>query len=168
MFINLKNQKGISLLKLILIIVIIIIAIGFISSFTKQPGYKLDKSNGEAVAYTRLRLSIANARVADNLSSTLSKEDFDKLEEIVENADSSYNWFADSSSKIFIFANYATDDVLVDYGIPAEDVDEFEITWVSDGTYCAVFTMRKVDTDYYLVDYDFSADDTVGCMLTLD
>lgn len=167
MFFNLKNQKGITILNLLIIIVIIIILIMFISSMTEQPGYKLDESNGEAVAYTSLRLAIAEARVADNLSSKLSKENFAKLEEIVKNSDSSNNWFNDSNSKTFIFANFATDDILINYGIPAEDVDEFEITWISDGTYCALFTMRKVDNDYYLVDYDFSTDDTVGCMLTL-
>ena len=165
---KLKNQKGISLISLLVIIAIIVIAVILIYSITKQPGYKLDIDNSEFIAYFSLRVSILGAQVSDNLTNTLSREYFDTLGNIVKNADSNNQWFTDADSKLFVFANSADDDAMIDYGIPAEDVDKFEITWISDGRYCAFFVMKIVGEDYYLVDYDFSADDVLGCMLTIE
>ena len=141
-----KNQKGISLIALLVIIVIIILGIILISS--NSNGYEMDISSGEALAYTRLRVAIANSRL--NGSGILSSEDFNILGKMAKNADRSNQWFSGSSG--------------VFYGNTA-DTSDYEVSWISNGQYCAIFYAKKVDDTYYLTNYTFTADTIKGYMI---
>lgn len=141
----LKSQKGISLLAIIIVVAIIIVGIIIISS-SSVPGYEMDVKNKEALAYTRLRQAIANSKVDG--SGTLSSEDYSILGKMVKNADSSNQWFS-QTGKFALYGNTG-------------DKDGYEITWLSDGTHCAVFYAKNEDNTYYLTSYSYNADDVKG------
>lgn len=143
---NLKNQKGISLVKVIIIIAIIIVGIIIIVSMNSKAGYEMDVKSGENVAYTRLRLAIANSNLDG--SGTLSSEDYNKLGKMAKNADSSNQWFS-QTGRVALYGGIA-------------DKDGYECTWVSDGTHCAIFYAKKEDNTYYLTNYSFNVDDVKG------
>lgn len=142
---NLKNQKGISLIAIVVIVAIIIVGIIIISSNSK-PGYEMDVKNKEALAYARLRQAVANSRL--NGSGTLSSEDYNILGKMVKNADSSNSWFSQTGKNAF-------------YGNTG-DKDGYEITWLSDGTHCAIFYAKKENDIYYLTSYSYNVDDVKG------
>lgn len=134
----------------------------FIFSFlTKQPGYKLDVANGEKIAFENVVQSIESVNISNNISGTISKTYFDKLGEIVKNADSNYQWFTNVNYKIFM--KTVTDEVkMKELGMTPEEAEIFEILLISYDKYTATFVMKKVDDDYYLVDYNFLEETTVG------
>lgn len=142
---NLKSQKGISLITIVIIVAIIIVGIIIISS-SSTPGYEMDIKNKEALAYTRLRQAIANSKVDG--SGTLSSEDYNILGKMVKNADSSNSWFSQTGKNAF-------------YGNTG-DKDGYEITWLSDGTHCAIFYAKNEDNIYYLTSYSYNVDDVKG------
>lgn len=146
----LNNEKGISLIKLLIIVAIIIVLIIIIASNSK-PGYELSVENKEAVAYTSLRYAIAEGKVKG--SSTLSSQYIDILGKMVKNADSNNQWFANNNG--------------VFYGGSADNSD-YEICWISDGTYCATFMVKKEPTKYYLCDYHFSVQNVDGCTIFVE
>ena len=141
---KLKKEKGIALKTIIIIVAIIIVGI-IIISVNSKPGYEMDVKSGEALAYTRLRQAIATSRVDG--TGTMSAEDFSKLGKIAKNADSSNQWFANESGAF--------------YGNTA-DTSEYQVTWVSDGTYCAIFYAVNENDIYYLTSYSFNSDDVKG------
>lgn len=144
MRLNLKNEKGIAKKTIIIIVAIIIVAIIIISS-SGGNGYEMNVKNREEVAYATLRAAISKSRLDG--SGTMSSEDFSKLGEMVKNADSENQWFA-SDSGVF-------------YGDTA-DTSDYQVTWVSDGTYCAVFYAKLEGNTHYLTNYNFSPDDVKG------
>lgn len=141
---NLKEENGIALKKIIIIVAIIIVGI-IIISLNSKPGYEMDIKNGEAVAYNKLRLAITTSRVDG--TGTMSAEDFSILGKMVKNADNNNQWFANNSG--------------VFYGNIA-DTSEYEVTWVSDGIYCAIFYAVEENFIFYLTSYSFSGDDVKG------
>lgn len=142
---NLKSQEGITLKTIIIIVAIIIVGIIIISASSK-PGYELNVRDKEAVAYASLRAAIASSAVYG--SATMSSEYFEILGKMVKNADSSNQWF-NQTGRVAIYGNTA-------------DTSDYEITWVSDGVYCAVFYVKKDVDTYYLTSYSFSVDDVKG------
>lgn len=141
---NLKNEKGIALKTIIIIVAIIVVGIIIISVNSKL-GYELSISDREAVAYTSLRSAIATSKVDG--SGTMSKELFAILGKIAKNADNSNQWFANNSGAF--------------YGNTA-DTSEYQVTWVSNGTYCAVFYVKQDVNTYYVTSYSFAPDDVKG------
>ena len=142
---NFKSQKGISLITIVIIVAIIIVGIVIISS-SSTPGYEMDVKNKEALAYARLRQAVANCKL--NGSGTLSSEDYNILGKMVKNADSSNGWFS-QTGKIALYCN-------------SGDKDGYEITWLSDGTHCAIFYAKNEDNTYYLTSYSYNVDDVKG------
>lgn len=142
---NFKSQKGISLIAIVVVIAIIIIGIIIISS-SSTPGYEMDVKNKEALAYTRLRQAIANSKVDG--TGTLSSEDYNILGKMVKNADSSNGWFS-QTGKFALYGNTG-------------DKDGYEVTWLSDGTHCAIFYAKNEDNTYYLTNYSFNVDNVKG------
>lgn len=140
----LKNQKGIALKTIVIIVAIVIVGIVIISANSK-PGYELSVSDKEAVAYTSLRYAISKSAVDGG--GTITSEQFNTLGKIAKNADSSNQWFS-SDSGVF-------------YGKTA-DTSDYQVTWISNGTYCAIFYVKQDVNTYYLTSYSFSADDVKG------
>lgn len=168
MKLDLRNKKGITLKNLIIIIGVIIIFAIIVSEFTKQPGYKLSTSNGEVMVYKNIMEEISNARNRDDLTGTISKSYLYKLEEILHNADNSYEWFNDIDKGV-AFVNFATDDMKVEQlNISYSDVDMFDFFWICIGEETASFVIKNVGSDYYLVDYFFSNEITVGCLFKIE
>lgn len=145
---DLKNQKGISLIAIVVIVAIIIIGISIIS-LNSKPGYEMDVKNMEALAYARLRQAIATSKVEG--TGTLSSEDYNILEKMVKNADSNNQWFS-QTGRVALYGNIG-------------DRDGYEVTWVSDGTHCAIFYVKNEDDIYYLTNYSFDVDDVKGYII---
>lgn len=106
----------------------------------------MDVKSGEALAYARLRQAIATSRLDG--SGTLSNEDFNILGKMAKNADSSNQWFT-QTGKFAMYGNTA-------------DKDGYEVTWISDGTNCAIFYAKEEDNTYYLTSYSYNVDDVKG------
>lgn len=139
-----KNQKGISLIAIIIIIAIIIVGIIIFSSNSK-PGYELNVANKEALALSELRLAIAKGRL--NGSGFITTDEFSTLGKIVKNADSNNQWFSSNQGIL--------------YGDTYDTSDQY-VTVISDGTYVATFTTKEKSTgpslgdiETYLIDYTF-------------
>lgn len=141
---NLKRENGFALKKIIIIVAIVIVGI-IIISLNSKPGYEMDIKNGEALAYAKLRQAIATSRVDG--TGTMSAEDFSTLGKMAKNADNNNQWFANNSGAFY--GNIA-------------DTSEYEVTWVSDGTYCAIFYAVEENYIYYLTSYSFSGDNVKG------
>ncbi len=141
---NFKNQKGIALKKIITIVSIIIVGL-IIISLNSKPGYEMNVLDKEAFAYAKLRQAIATSRL--NGAGTLSSEDMNILGKMVKNADNSNQWFSSNSGAF--------------YGNMA-DTSDYEVTWISNGIYCAIFYAKEVDNTYYLTNYSFNADSVKG------
>lgn len=141
-----RNQKGIGLTKIIIIIALIVVIGIIIISLNSKPGYEMDVKNKEALAYARLRQAIATSRVDG--TGTLSSEDYNILGKMVKNADSGNQWFS-QTGRVALYGNTG-------------DRDGYEVTWVSDGTYCAIFYVKNEEHIYYLTNYSFNVDDVKG------
>lgn len=150
---KLKNQNGVSLMKVIIIVAVIILGIIIISAITSKPGYELSVEKSEPVAYTNLRYSIAQAAASSGGASTLKSEYIDTLGKLVKSVDSSNQWFS-SNSGVF-------------YGGTA-DTSDYQYTWISNGTYCATFCIKQEGNTYYLCDFKFSADTVKGYTLFVE
>ncbi|MGN1326700.1 MAG: hypothetical protein ACI4VQ_01245 [Clostridia bacterium] len=137
-----RNQKGISLIKLIIIIAVILFVLFLL--FGGSSKYELSVADGEQVALASLRTAIAQSRVDG--SGTLSTENFNTLKKIVKNANSNNQWFSENKT--------------IYYGKTA-DTSSQEITYISDGTYVAKFTIEIENPNsftnkkLFLVDYSF-------------
>ena len=138
-----RNQKGITLIAIIIIIAIIILCI-IIFSNTK-PGYELNIANKECLALSELRLAIAKAHL--NGSGFITTDEFNTLGKIVKNADSNNEWFS-SNQGILYGDTYDTSDQ--------------DVTVISDGIYVATFTTKEKSTgpslgdiETYLIEYTF-------------
>lgn len=145
------NEKGITLIKLILIIAVVIIGLIFTFAGSK-PGYELSVKDREEVAISELRLAIAKGALDG--SGIMTKDDFNTLGKLVKNAKNSNQWFAGNKSIL--------------YGKTADTSDK-QVTIVSDGTYTATFTTiekkngkKLSDKNIYLVDYTFEQQATQG------
>lgn len=145
-----KSEKGIALKTIIIIIALIIVSI-IIISLNSKPGYEMNVINKEALAYARLRQAIATSKLEG--TAILSSEDHQILGKMAKNADSSNQWFANNTG---IF-----------YGNTA-DTSDYEVTWISDGKYCAIFYAKEENNIYYLTSYSFDADDIKGYIIFVE
>lgn len=145
-----RNQKGISLIAIIIIVAIVIISIIIISNIGEpnsktKPGYELDVLNQEALALSELRLAISKSGLDG--SGVITTDEFNTLGKLVKNANANNEWF--SNYKGFL------------YGQTFDTSDKY-VTTISDGTYVATFTTIQEqngpsmgDIKTYLVDYTF-------------
>lgn len=150
-----KNEKGISLIKLVIIIVIVIGIIIYIATF--KDGHKLTAE--EKNVYLNLRNLITQATLAtdnnpEDRVSTLSNQDYDVISQMIKNEDSS-NVFLLLRDKGWIMSAYDSYDALIERGYTVEQTKEYEITYLYDGTNAAVLYVRHIGNDYYLFDYEF-------------
>ena len=144
----LKNQNGIALKTIIIIVAIVFIGI-IIISMNSKPGIEMKAD--EVVAYKSLRNAIEEAKSSQGMTSILSSENFNILGKMAKNADSSNQWFS-QTGKLVLYGNTA-------------DSDGYEVSWLSDGTYCAIFYAKKENDKYYLTSYYFDVDDVKGYII---
>lgn len=141
---NFKNQKGISLIKLIVIIAIIIIVGFIIISSISKPGYEMTES--EAQAYNYLRLAIMQS--AYDGTGFLYTKYYDLLGEMIKKPDSNNKWLP--------FEGLAEFSGLID------DKDGYEYTGISLGDFSARFCVKKEGKKYYLCDYVMEQKPIIG------
>lgn len=141
---KIKNQKGISLIKVILIIIGLICFMLFINEMTapktgigsyeeEKAEYEIAKLNSD-LASLRYAISLSELKTLENSKygySTLDKSDFDGMGQYVQSLDSQNQWFGDSYSTF--------------YG-KILDTSTQEVTQISDGNYIATFTLIKDNT----------------------
>ena len=142
---KIKDQKKVKLITKIVVIIIILLIIIVIISKKGTKGYELSSQNKETEAYTNLRISIADGRICG--SGILSNQYMIILGQIVKNMDNSNKWFENNMETF--------------YGGMSDNLD-YEITWISDGTHCATFMIKKEGNKYYLCNYSFIEDNKIG------
>ena len=49
-----------------------------------------------------------------------------------------------------------------------EDTSDNQVVWISDGTYCATFTMVQDVNTYYLTNYSFESNNKQGCSFIVE
>ena len=102
---------------------------------------KQELSPSDAVAWTSLRLAIAESKVYGG-STSLSTEHFNLLKQLAKNFDDESDWFG--SSEIYLIA----------YG-KTMDTDKYEISSLCSENYCATFKIEHKEGKYYLINYTF-------------
>lgn len=132
---NLKSEKGISLIAIIVIIIAIIVVGIIIISSNSKPGYEMTAS--EAKAYTSLRTAIAQSTYDGN--GFLEPADYELLGEMIKKPDSENEWLPFDSLGQF--------DGLTD------DKDGYQYTSISMGSFSARFCVKQEGDKYYLCDY---------------
>ena len=121
------------------IICILFIGIMLLGATGCEKKYEL--STTEALAWTRLRLAIAES-VANGGSTTLTRDNVLTLKSLAKKYNEDSEWFSKS------YLGYAG------YG-KTMDTDKNEISTLCDENYCATFTVENKDGNYYLVNYSF-------------
>lgn len=147
-----KNQKGISLITIIIIVVIIIGIIIYIANY--KDGHKL--TSEEKRVYTTLRNTITVTKYSDSKDyvHTIPKEDFDIIGKMIKKEDNTNKWSLNEKQGWVMIA-YDSYDALIERGYTVEETKEYEITYLYDGEYIAILYVRHLDNDYYLFDYEF-------------
>ncbi len=168
-----RNQKGISLIAIIIIVVIVIGIIIYIANY--KDGHKL--TNEEKTAYLNFRSEITKIMNAleysskdnSNFTGTISKKDFELLGQMVKSEDKNNYWFSNPNSKEWVFGAYNTEDILIEKGYTPEEAKEYEITYIFDSNFIYTLYVRRIGTDYYLFDYEFSGNNTeqIGALITI-
>lgn len=137
---NLKNQKGISLIKVILIIIALICFMLFINEMTTPKtgigSYKEETAKSALAKFNyylsdlRYAISLSNLKKLENSRygySTLPLSTFNGIGQYVQSLDSQNQWFSNSNSTF--------------YG-KMLDTSTQEVTQLSDGNYIATFTIN--------------------------
>lgn len=156
---NLKNQKGISLMKLIVIIAIIIVGFILIINLGNKPnGYKLNDS--EVTAYINLLNTVEQAWEFTGSTSYLSKNDFATIGKMLKNAN--HQWFSNSNYITDINTWIASDEILLKGGVSESDLDNFNIISITDYNYYVTVCVKKFGSNYYLTSSDFSTENIMG------
>lgn len=138
---KIKNQKGISLIKVILIIIGLISLMLFINEMTTPEtgigSYEEETAKSELATFKyylsdlRYAISLSNLKKLENPRygySTLSLSTFDGIGQYIQNLDSQNQWFGNSNMTF--------------YG-KMLDTSTQEVTQISDGNYIATFNMNK-------------------------
>lgn len=99
----------------------------------------------ESVAYTSLRYAIAQSTYRG--LAQLDREYLDILQKAVKKFDTNSDWFDDYYGPF--------------YGV-SKDTDNKRIDYICNEDYCAKFTVKEEDFDYYLMDYAFIENDIDG------
>lgn len=135
-----KNQKGISLITIIIIVAIVIVGIIIISNSGGKTNVKIEWGYMPSTEYYELRVAGAG-------SGTLSLSSFNTLGKDVKKAGG--KWFKNSN---------------VNFKASVSDVDGMEITTLTDGTHTATF---KFDNVSNYVNYTFEKKDNKGYKITI-
>lgn len=143
-----RNQKGVSLLKLIIVIVIIIIAVLVISSLTNN---KLNDEEGMAYANLRWACSKTALGDIDNIG-TITREQFNTLGKIAKEENG--KWFSDVKKAIEVKIS--------------DKSDAEQIVAIKYGDYVATFTVDHSKVDYYLLDYTFEKKQIDGYLVMIE
>ena len=141
-----KNNKGISLIKLILIVIAIII-IGIIFIDVKNQVVEIKWGYMPSTEYYELKLAATTSEVYGAGKGTLSLASFNTLGRDVKNAGG--KWFKDSS---------------VNFRAAIEQLDGGELITLTDGEHTAIFAFTDGDNCVY---YTFSNEEHTGYRITI-
>ena len=137
--IQMKNEKGITLAKLIIIIGIVIVGIILISNNSKS-STKIEWGYMPSPEYYELRVAVLDSQLYG--SGTLSESSFNTLGKDVKKANG--KWFKNSN---------------VNFKASILDNGNTEITTLSDGEHTATFTFDNSSNYVY---YTFKSEDHTG------
>lgn len=140
-----RNEKGISLIPLIIIIAIVV-GIIFIFNSSKS-STEIKWGYMPSTEYYELRLAATTSEVNGSGKGTLSLASFNTLGKDVKKAKG--KWFKNSN---------------VNFKASVLDKDNMEITTLSDGEYTATFSFDN-SSDY--VYYTFKKEDHTGYKITI-
>ncbi len=132
--------------KILLTIIFVVMVVVFTGCSRKQKF-----TNHEAVAYTSLRLAIAQSANAG--LGKLDNEYLDTLRAAVKKFDKNSDWF-DNYLESF-------------YGL-TKDTNEKQIDYICNKDYCAKFTVKTNGVYYYLIDYSFIENDINGYYIDIN
>lgn len=143
-----KNQKGISLIKVLILAVIIIGVIIFIVT-NNQGGrtVKIEWGYMPSSEYYELRLAATTSEVSGSGKGTLSLASFNTLGRNVKNAGG--KWFKNSN---------------VNFTASISDLEGTEITSLTDGKNTAIFMFTEGSNYVY---YTFTNEDHTGYKITI-
>lgn len=142
-----KNQKGISLIKLILIAVIVIAVIIFIVKNNQSSRtVKIEWGYMPSSEYYELRLAATTSEIS-NGTGALSQASFNTLGRDVKNAGG--KWFKSSN---------------VNFKASISDLDGTELTSLTDGKHTAIFMFAEGSNYVY---YTFTNEDHTGYRITI-
>jgi len=142
-----KNNKGISLIKLIIIVAIIIIAIFIFANNQGKSKVNLQWGAMPSTEYYELKLAATTSEVYGAGSGTLSQASFNTLGRDVKNAGG--KWFKDSN---------------VNFKASVFESGGVEIITLTDGKHTASFTAMQ-SLDYVI--YTFTTEDHIGYKITI-
>lgn len=141
-----KNEKGISIITLIIIIAIIVVAIVIFLSSQGKDKVNLEWGAMPSTEYYELKLAATTSEVA-NGAGTLSLASFNTLGRDVKNAGG--KWFKDSN---------------VNFKASVFESGGVEIVTLTDGKHTASFTVMQ-NLDYVI--YTFTNEDHTGYKITI-
>lgn len=143
-----KNQKGISLITLIIIIAIVIVGIIFIFNIGKgNKTVKIEWGYMPSSEYYELRLASTTSEVSGSGKGTLSQASFNTLGRDVKKAGG--KWFKNNN---------------VNFKASTADLDGTEMTFLTDGKNTARFVFEE-GSNY--VHYTFTNEDHKGYKITI-
>lgn len=144
-----RNQKGISLIAIIIIVAIVIIGIIIISN---SGDYKFDDKEGLAYANLRWACSKTALGDVDNIG-TITREQFDTLGKMVKKENG--QWFSDVKKVITVKTNDISDDE--------------QVVTIEYNGYVATFTVDHPNAGtYYLTDYKFEQKKASGYIVMIE
>lgn len=141
-----RNEKGISLITLIIIIAIVVVGIIFVFNSSKS-STEIKWGYMPSTEYYELRLAATTSEVNGSGKGTLSLASFNTLGKDVKKAKG--KWFKNSN---------------VNFKASVLDKGNMEITTLSDGEYTATFSFDN-SSDY--VYYTFKSEDHTGYKITI-
>jgi type II secretory pathway pseudopilin PulG len=142
-----KNERGITLIKLIIIIVLVVIAIFIVVSNLGKSKVNLQWGAMPSTEYYELKLAAITSE-ASNGTGTLSLESFNTLGRDVKDAGG--KWFKDSN---------------VNFKASVFESGGVEIITLTDGKHTASFTSMQ-SLDYVI--YTFTNEDHTGYKITIE
>ena len=142
-----KNERGITLIKLIIIIVLVVIAIFIVVSNLGKSKVNLQWGAMPSTEYYELKLAAITSE-ASNGTGTLSLERFNTLGRDVKDAGG--KWFKDSN---------------VNFKASVFESGGVEIITLTDGKHTASFTSMQ-SLDYVI--YTFTNEDHTGYKITIE
>ena len=142
-----KNKKGITLIKLIIIAVVIIGVIIFIVGSQNGGAVKIEWGYMPSTEYYELILAATKSEIYGSGAGTLSLASFNTLGRDIKNAGG--KWFKNSN---------------VNFKASVEELEDGEVTTLSDGEHTATFVFTNGDNYVY---YLFSNKNHKGYRITI-
>lgn len=141
------NKKDKFMKKRFFLLFLLILVVVCITGCSKK--YKL--SLEEAVAWTSLRLAIAESTLYDG-STTLTTKHIELLRNVAKQFDKNSEWFNDTDVKYIAYGR-------------TMDTEKYQLTTLCSEYYCAIFKIENDNGTYYLLDYDFLRSTAKGHVL---